>query len=102
MKSSLPTCRQAQILNALVATLSTSLDLDAGQLIPELREAEVARNASASASGEMEDQAAGDMVVEEMEDVEEEEGDGQRRNGKATQKDNDFSDLLPVSVVLPF
>ncbi|CAB1339222.1 unnamed protein product [Coregonus sp. 'balchen'] len=91
LKSSLPTARQAQTLNALVATLSQCLELDAGTLIPQHRQAEVARNATASEAGNMEDHQA---AVEEMED-EEEEGAGPRRNGKATKIDKDFSDFLP-------
>ncbi|XP_013982711.1 HEAT repeat-containing protein 3 [Salmo salar] len=96
LKSSLPTARQAQTLNALMATLSQCLELDAGTLIPQLHQAEVAQSASASEAGNMEDHqvAAGNMAVEEMED-DEEEGVGSRRNGKATKIDKDFSDLLP-------
>lgn len=84
-----------------MATLSQCLELDAGTLIPQLRQAEVAQSATASEAGNMEDHqaAAGNMAVEEMED-DEEEGVGSRRNGKATKIDKDFSDLLPVSPVL--
>ncbi|XP_029495436.1 HEAT repeat-containing protein 3 isoform X1 [Oncorhynchus nerka] len=94
LKSSLPTARQAQTLNALMATLSQCLELDAGTLIPQLRQAEVARSATASEAGDMEDHqaAAGNMAVEEMD---EEEGVGPRTNRKATKIDKDFSDLLP-------
>uniref|UniRef100_A0A8C8FCA7 SYO1-like TPR repeats domain-containing protein n=1 Tax=Oncorhynchus tshawytscha TaxID=74940 RepID=A0A8C8FCA7_ONCTS len=96
LKSSLPTARQAQTLNALMATLSQCLELDAGTLIPQLRQAEVARSATASEAGNMEDHqaAAGNTAVEEMD---EEEGVEPRTNGKATKIDKDFSDLLPVS-----
>uniref|UniRef100_A0A667ZQZ1 HEAT repeat containing 3 n=1 Tax=Myripristis murdjan TaxID=586833 RepID=A0A667ZQZ1_9TELE len=66
MKSSLPAARQAQTLNAVAAILSKSLDLDAGTLIPELRQAEEA-----------------------------EEPVRHKRNGKALKMDNDFTDLLP-------
>ncbi|XP_024274955.1 HEAT repeat-containing protein 3 [Oncorhynchus tshawytscha] len=94
LKSSLPTARQAQTLNALMATLSQCLELDAGTLIPQLRQAEVARSATASEAGNMEDHqaAAGNTAVEEMD---EEEGVEPRTNGKATKIDKDFSDLLP-------
>ncbi|XP_046898389.1 HEAT repeat-containing protein 3 [Hypomesus transpacificus] len=94
MKSSLPLARQAQTLSALVTTLSQSLELDAGTLIPELHQAETTRHATASPTADAEEQGARDMVVEEMEDAEEEE-DGLRRNGKAAKIDSDFSDLLP-------
>uniref|UniRef100_A0A674B761 HEAT repeat containing 3 n=1 Tax=Salmo trutta TaxID=8032 RepID=A0A674B761_SALTR len=67
LKSSLPTARQAQTLNALMATLSQCLELDAGTLIPQLHQAEVAQSATASEAGNMEDH----------------------------QIDKDFSDLLP-------
>uniref|UniRef100_A0A673XYD5 HEAT repeat containing 3 n=1 Tax=Salmo trutta TaxID=8032 RepID=A0A673XYD5_SALTR len=64
LKSSLPTARQAQTLNALMATLSQCLELDAGTLIPQLRQAEVAQSATASEAGNMEDhQAAGDTAL---------------------------------------
>uniref|UniRef100_A0A8C7UQ38 HEAT repeat containing 3 n=1 Tax=Oncorhynchus mykiss TaxID=8022 RepID=A0A8C7UQ38_ONCMY len=84
LKSSLPTAHQAQTLTALMATLSQCLELDAGTLIPQLRQAEVARSATASEAGNMEDHQD-----------DEEEGVGLRRNGKATKIDKDFSDLLP-------
>lgn len=93
LKSSLPMGRQAQTLSALVATLSRSLELDAGALIPELHQAEAARQATASPTGDAEERAAREQAVEEMEEVEE--GDGDRRNGKASNIDADLSDLLP-------
>uniref|UniRef100_A0A6Q2X2A0 SYO1-like TPR repeats domain-containing protein n=1 Tax=Esox lucius TaxID=8010 RepID=A0A6Q2X2A0_ESOLU len=72
LKSSLPTARQAQTLNALVATLSQCLELDAGTLIPQLHQAEVSCSAPSSEAGEMDDHqaVAEDMGVEEMEDEE--------------------------------
>uniref|UniRef100_A0A668A2B5 HEAT repeat containing 3 n=1 Tax=Myripristis murdjan TaxID=586833 RepID=A0A668A2B5_9TELE len=84
MKSSLPAARQAQTLNAVAAILSKSLDLDAGTLIPELRQAAEARRDSAPASTDVEDQAE-----------EAEEPVRHKRNGKALKMDNDFTDLLP-------
>lgn len=87
--------RQAQTLSAVVATLSQCLDLDAGTLIPDLRQAEEERHSNAPAVTDMEDQAAGELAVEEMD--EEEEAPKHKRNGKAARVDNDFSDLLPVS-----
>lgn len=90
MKGSLPAARQAQTINAVVATLSCCLDLDTGALICELRQAEEARHNSTPG---VDDHAVGEVLVEEMED--EEEAPRYRRNGKA---DNDFSDLLPVSM----
>ncbi|XP_053172807.1 HEAT repeat-containing protein 3 [Scomber japonicus] len=94
VKGSLPAARQAQTLSAVVATLSQCLGLDAGTLIPELRQAEEARHRNAPAAADMEDQAAVELVVEEM-DEEGEEAPKHKKNGKAARVDNDFSDLLP-------
>uniref|UniRef100_UPI0037E8F94A HEAT repeat-containing protein 3 n=1 Tax=Semicossyphus pulcher TaxID=241346 RepID=UPI0037E8F94A len=93
MKGSLPAARQAQTLNAVVATLSQCLDLDTGKLIPELRQAEEVRNRNTPAEPGVEEQAAGEFPVEEMD--EEEEAPKKKKNGKAVRADNDFSDLLP-------
>ncbi|XP_068587163.1 HEAT repeat-containing protein 3 [Cebidichthys violaceus] len=93
MKGSLPAARQAQTLNAVVATLSQCLDLDTGTLIPELRQAEEVRHRNAPAAADSEDQAAGELAVAEMD--EEEEAPKHNRKGKAVRVDNDFSDLLP-------
>ncbi|KAM7406446.1 hypothetical protein PAMP_000821 [Pampus punctatissimus] len=92
VKGSLPASHQAQTLSAVVATLSQCLDLDAGTLIPELRQAEEVRHLNTPAVTDMEDQAAGELAVEEMDDDEEA---PKKRNGKAARIDNDFSDLLP-------
>ncbi|XP_044027443.1 HEAT repeat-containing protein 3 isoform X1 [Siniperca chuatsi] len=93
MKASLPAARQAQTLNAVVATLSQCLDLDPGTLIPELRQAEEVRHRNTPAAPDIEDPAAGELAVEEMD--EEEEAPKHKKNGKAVRADNDFSDLLP-------
>nr|XP_020448067.1 HEAT repeat-containing protein 3 [Monopterus albus] len=93
MKSNLPVAHQAQMLNAAVATLSQCLDLDTGTLIPELRRAEEVRYRNAPPVTDTEDQAVGELPVDEMEG--EEEPPKQKRNGKAAMADNDFSDLLP-------
>lgn len=93
MKASLPAARQAQTLNAVVATLSQCLDLDLGTLIPELRQAEEVRHRNAPPAAHSEDQAAGELAVAEMD--EEEEAPKRNRKGKAVRVENDFSDLLP-------
>ncbi|KAF7658406.1 hypothetical protein LDENG_00013170 [Lucifuga dentata] len=92
MKSGLPAARQAQTLGAVAATLSQILDLDAGLLIPELRKAEEVRHATVPPMADMEEQAAGEVAVEEMD---EEEAVKHKRKGKAVKTDNDVSDLLP-------
>uniref|UniRef100_A0A665VIX8 SYO1-like TPR repeats domain-containing protein n=1 Tax=Echeneis naucrates TaxID=173247 RepID=A0A665VIX8_ECHNA len=93
LKASLPAARQAQTLGAVVATLSQCLALDAGTIIPELRQAEEARDRNAPAVTDGEDAAAAEPAMEEMD--EEEEEPKQKKNGKAVKVDNDFSDLLP-------
>lgn len=98
MKGSLPAARQAQTLDAVVAILSQCLDLDTGTLIPEFRQAEEVRHRNTPAEARTEDQAAGELVVEEMD--EEEETPKQMKNGKVVKVDGDFSDLLPVSGTL--
>lgn len=89
MKGSLPAARQAETLNAVVATLSQCLDLDAGMLIPELRQAEELRHKNAPAVSDAPEEFAEEQMIEE------EEAPKQKRNGKAVKVDNDFSDLLP-------
>lgn len=97
MKANLPAARQAQTVNAVVATLSQCLDLDAGGLILELRASEEASHRSASPATETEEPlAARDPAEEEMID-EEEPLKEKSKAGKATKADSDFSDLLPVS-----
>lgn len=97
MKGSLPVARQAETLNAVVATLSQCLDLDAGVLIPELRQAEELRHKDAPPVSDAERRAPEEVAEEEM--IEEEEAPKQKRNGKAVKVDNDFSDLLPVRII---
>ncbi|KAL2077037.1 hypothetical protein ACEWY4_026541 [Coilia grayii] len=102
LKGSIPAARQAQTLSALVATLSASLDLDAGALIQQLQSAEAERLASEIAVAEGNGAQGLDGLEEEQhqhsanggeEQMEEEE---ERVNGgQKGQKDKDFSDLLP-------
>uniref|UniRef100_A0A1A8BL92 HEAT repeat containing 3 n=2 Tax=Nothobranchius kadleci TaxID=1051664 RepID=A0A1A8BL92_NOTKA len=92
MKISIPAARQSQTLDAVVATLSRCLDLDAGVLIPELRRAEEANRRDAVP--DVKEQVAGDLAEEEM-DEEENEGPKKAGNGKTVKIDTDFSDLLP-------
>ncbi|KAJ7994915.1 hypothetical protein DPEC_G00254460 [Dallia pectoralis] len=95
LKSSLPTARQAQTLSALVATLSHCLELDSGTLIPQLHQADVSSNATASEPGEMEIHQEAAEEMEEEEDGGGEEEGRPKRNEKSTKTDSDFSDLLP-------
>ncbi len=78
--------------------MSKCLDLNAGTLILELKQAEEVRHRNTAASPDVEEQAAGELAIGEMEE-DEEEAPKHRRNGKAVRADNDFSDLLPVSGV---
>ncbi|XP_051920378.1 HEAT repeat-containing protein 3 [Hippocampus zosterae] len=89
MMGSLPAARQAQTLTAVLTTVSQCLDLDAGELIPQLHRAEEARFKDAPPASGMEAHASGEPAVEEMD----EEGTAQRvKNGDS---DDDFSDLMP-------
>ncbi|XP_013889088.1 HEAT repeat-containing protein 3 [Austrofundulus limnaeus] len=71
MKSCLPEARQSQTLNAVVASLSHCLDLDAGVLIPELRQAEEVNQGNTDHVTNVEEQAVVPMVEEEMDEEEE-------------------------------
>uniref|UniRef100_A0AAY4BSY7 SYO1-like TPR repeats domain-containing protein n=1 Tax=Denticeps clupeoides TaxID=299321 RepID=A0AAY4BSY7_9TELE len=105
VKASLPAAQHAQTLGALVATLSRSLELDAGRLVPELLQAEAARFAtgggSAAATEGMEEHMPADRGVGAGTEEELEEGDGEvhlnglGRSRKTSGKEDDFSDLLP-------
>ncbi|KAI7814690.1 HEAT repeat-containing protein 3 [Triplophysa rosa] len=98
LKNSLSSAQQSQTVSALVATLSHSLSLDAGELIPDLWRAESARlskdSTSATESNHTDEQAAGHMAEAEMM---EEDGkiNGGKANGRKAKKNNDISDLLP-------
>lgn len=75
--------------------MSRCLDLDAGILIPELQQAEEAHHTDVAATADQQGQAARELAVDEMDD---EEAPTQKRNGRAVGAENDFSDLLPVSI----
>lgn len=91
MKSNLPAAHQAQVLNTVVDTLSKCLDIDAGAMIPKLRQAEEERHQNAPSAAGVEDEALRDIPLEEMD--EEEEAAKTKKNGKKI--DTDISDLLP-------
>nr|XP_061796208.1 HEAT repeat-containing protein 3-like [Nerophis lumbriciformis] len=74
MKESIPAARQAQTLTGVLTNLSQCLDMDAGELILQLRRAEAVRYQEAPNALGMDMQAAGEPAMEEM---------------------DDFSDLLP-------
>lgn len=99
MKSCLPEARQSQTLNAVVASLSQCLHLDAGVLIPELRQAEEANQRNTDNVTNVEEQAVVQTVEEEMN---EEEEPKKMKNGKTVTTDTDFSDLLPVGLISDF
>ncbi|XP_061621517.1 HEAT repeat-containing protein 3 isoform X1 [Phyllopteryx taeniolatus] len=89
MKGSLPAARQAQTLTAVLATLSQCLDVDEGELIPQLRTAEEARFHDAPSTSGMDLHATTEPAVEEM---------GQEGAVQCVKNGNsgdDFSDLLP-------
>ncbi|KAF4111030.1 HEAT repeat-containing protein 3 [Onychostoma macrolepis] len=99
LKSSLSSAQQSQTLTALATTLSHSLSLDAGELIPELRRAESARlskeTTSAAESDHTDERPAGHEAEEMEEDVKDEKMNGRKPNGRMSKTKNDISDLLP-------
>uniref|UniRef100_A0A8C1VLZ5 HEAT repeat containing 3 n=1 Tax=Cyprinus carpio TaxID=7962 RepID=A0A8C1VLZ5_CYPCA len=100
LKSSLSSAQQSQTLTALATTLSHSLGLDAGELIPELWRAESARlskqTTSAAESDHTDERPAGHEAEEMEEDVRDEKMNGRKPNGRISKTKNDISDLLPV------
>ncbi|KTG02468.1 hypothetical protein cypCar_00030261 [Cyprinus carpio] len=84
---------------ALATTLSHSLGLDAGELIPELWRAESARlskqTTSAAESDHTDERPAGHEAEEMEEDVRDEKMNGRKPNGRISKTKNDISDLLP-------
>ncbi|XP_056089785.1 HEAT repeat-containing protein 3 [Rhinichthys klamathensis goyatoka] len=99
LKSSLSSAQQSQTLTALAATLSHSLILDAGVLIPELWHAESARlskeTTSATESDHTDERPAGHKAEEMEEDVRDEKINGRKPKGQMSKTKSDISDLLP-------
>lgn len=99
LKNGLSSAQQSHTLTALASTLSHSLSLDAGELIPQLWRAESARLSKDTTSvteTHHTDQRPAGLQVEEME----EELNDQKRNGgkpnvQMSRTKNDISDLLP-------
>ncbi|XP_061670680.1 HEAT repeat-containing protein 3 isoform X2 [Syngnathoides biaculeatus] len=89
MNGSLPAARQAQTLTAVLATLSQCLDVDAGELIPQLRRAEETRLHDASSVSVMDVHASTKPAAEEMGE------EGAVQHVKNGYSGDDFSDLLP-------
>lgn len=104
LKSSMSSAQQSQALTALATTLSHSLILDAGVLIPELWHAEYARlskeTTSATESDHTDERPAGHKAEEMEEDVRDEKMNGRKPKGQMSKSKSDISDLLPVSLKL--
>lgn len=99
LKSSLSSAQQSQTLAALAATLSRSLILDAGALIPELWHAEAVRLSKETTSATESDHTD-ERPAEMEEDVRDEKINGRKPNGQMSKTKSDISDLLPVSLKL--
>ncbi len=87
-------------MTALATTLSHSLSLDAGKLIPELWGAESARlskETTSAAESDHPDEPAGHEAEEMEEEMRDEKKNGRKPNGRMSKPKNDISDLLPVS-----
>ncbi|KAK9971775.1 hypothetical protein ABG768_025126 [Culter alburnus] len=94
LKSSLSSAQQSQTLAALAATLSRSLILDAGALIPELWHAEAVRLSKETTSATESDHTD-ERPAEMEEDVRDEKMNGRKPNGQMSKTKSDISDLLP-------
>uniref|UniRef100_A0A8C5DHM4 SYO1-like TPR repeats domain-containing protein n=1 Tax=Gouania willdenowi TaxID=441366 RepID=A0A8C5DHM4_GOUWI len=71
LKGSLPAACQAQTLSTVVATLSQCLDVDAGVLIPELRQAEEVRLRNSAVATDGDDQLLVNIVQRGKEELRE-------------------------------
>ncbi|KAK7913501.1 hypothetical protein WMY93_013712 [Mugilogobius chulae] len=91
IKGSFPAAHQAQTLNAIVASLSTCLDMDAGALIPKLKQAEEDRHLNAQSAAGVENESSREVLVDEMRGEE-----APKLNGRAANINDDVSDLLPT------
>lgn len=94
LKSGLSSAQQSQTLTALATTLSHSLSLDAGELIPELWRAEAVRLATESDHSDA--RPAGHEAEEMEEDMKDEKMNGRKPNDRMSKTNDDVSDLLPV------
>uniref|UniRef100_A0A671RBS9 HEAT repeat-containing protein 3-like n=1 Tax=Sinocyclocheilus anshuiensis TaxID=1608454 RepID=A0A671RBS9_9TELE len=98
LKSGRSSAQQSQTLTALATTLSHSLSLDAGELIPELWRAGSAclsKETTSAAESDHTDERPAGHEAEEMEDVRDEKMSGGKPNGQMSKTKNDISDLLP-------
>ncbi|XP_059368675.1 HEAT repeat-containing protein 3-like [Carassius carassius] len=93
LKSGLSSAQQSQTLTALATTLSHSLSLDTGELIPELWRAESARLATQSDHSDA--RPAGHEAEEMEEDMKDEKMNGRKPNDRMSKTNDDVSDLLP-------
>ncbi|XP_052457635.1 HEAT repeat-containing protein 3 [Carassius gibelio] len=93
LKSGLSSAQQSQTLTALATTLSHSLSLDAGELIPELWRAEAVRLATESDHSDA--RPAGHEAEEMEEDMKDEKMNGRKPNDRMSKTNDDVSDLLP-------
>lgn len=101
LKSGLSSAQQSHTLTALASTLSHSLSLNAGELIPQLWRAESARLSkditSVTESHHTDQRHAGLQAEEMEEELKDEKMNGGKPNVQMTKNKNDISDLLPVS-----
>lgn len=99
LKSGLSSAQQSHTLTALASTLSHSLSLNAGELIPQLWRAESARLSkditSVTESHHTDQRHAGLQAEEMEEELKDEKMNGGKPNVQMTKNKNDISDLLP-------
>ena len=95
LKDIIPSKSQAEIINAILKILSEVLEMDAGKIVIQMKEAETQKLKTAAETEEILENANGGVVVE---DDEMEETPPRRKVRRKTF----ISDLLPVSQIDAF
>lgn len=92
LKDVIPSKSQAEIINAILQILSEVLEMDAGQVVIQMKEAEMQRLKTAAETEELLENANGDGLIEddEMEEI---------PRKKKVRRKTFISDLLPVSQI---
>lgn len=93
LKDIIPSKSQAEIINAILKTLSEVLEVDAGEVVIRMKEAEMHRLKAAAEAEDPPENANGDGLIEddEMEEI---------PRKKKVRRKTFISDLLPVSQIM--
>lgn len=92
LKDIIPSKSQAEIINAILKILSEVLEVDAGEIVIQMKEAETQRLKAAAETEEVRENANGDNLIEddEMEEI---------PHKRKVRRKTFISDLLPVSQI---